>query len=153
VLAGGWLGDRLLGRGVIKGRLIVAWIAAAIASIAFIPAFATHKVLHAIPFLMLAALGLSGQNPPLDAARLDIMPAGLWGRAEGIRTLLRTLAQSAAPPLFGFVADVIFGGGKSALQWTFLVMLIPLAINAVWLFRGAKTYPRDVATAAATPQR
>jgi MFS family permease len=153
VLAGGWLGDRLLRRGNINGRLRVAWFAAVIAAIAFIPALATHKVLHAIPFLMLAALGLSGQNPPLDAARLDIMPAGLWGRAEGVRTLLRTLAQSVAPPLFGFTADVIFGGGKGALRWTFLVMLIPLAINAVWLFRATRTYPRDVATAAATQQR
>lgn len=151
VLAGGWLGDRLLRRGKITGRLRVAWVAAVIAAIAFIPALATHKVLHAIPFLMLAALGLSGQNPPLDAARLDIMPSGLWGRAEGVRTLLRTLAQSVAPPLFGFVADVIFGGGKGALRWTFLIMLIPLAINAIWLFRATRTYPRDVATAAATP--
>jgi MFS family permease len=153
VLAGGWFGDRLLRRGMITGRLRVAWVAAVIAAVAFIPALATHKVLHAIPFLMLAALGLSGQNPPLDAARLDIMPAGLWGRAEGVRTLLRTLAQSIAPPLFGFVADVIFGGGKGALRWTFLIMLIPLAINAIWLFRAARTYPRDVATAAATSSR
>ena len=152
VLAGGWIGDRLLRRGNINGRLRVAWAAAVIAAVAFIPAFATHKVLHAIPFLMLAALGLSGQNPPLDAARLDIMPSGLWGRAEGVRTLLRTLAQSIAPPLFGFTADVIFGGGQGALRWTFLVMLIPLAINAVWLFRATRTYPRDVATAAATPR-
>ena len=29
---------------------------------------------------------------PVDAARLDIIPAALWGRAEAIRTVLRTLA-------------------------------------------------------------
>ncbi len=40
---------------------------------------------------------LSAANPPLDAARLDIMPAGLWGRAESTRTFLRSLAQALAP--------------------------------------------------------
>ncbi len=98
---------------------------------------------------MLAALGLSAQNPPLNAARLDIMPPLLWGRAEGIRTFLRTAAQALAPLLFGGVADVVFGGGKGALRWTFLVMLLPLAASSVYLFRAMRTYPRDVATAAA----
>ena len=39
-----------------------------------------------------AAMMLSAQNPPIDAARLDIMPPLLWGRAEGVRTALRTMA-------------------------------------------------------------
>ena len=77
------------------------------------------------------------------------MPAPLWGRAEGIRTFLRTAAQALAPLLFGVVSDDVFGGGHGALRWTFLVMLIPLAASAWYLFRALGTYPRDVATAAA----
>jgi MFS family permease len=92
---------------------------------------------------------LSAQNPPLNAARLDIMPAPLWGRAEGVRTFLRTAAQALAPMLFGFTSDYVFGGGQHALRWTFLVMLVPLAVSALYLFRALRTYPRDVATAAA----
>jgi hypothetical protein len=98
---------------------------------------------------VLAAFGLSAQNPPLNAARLDIMPAPLWGRAEGIRTFLRTAAQALAPMLFGFTSDYVFGGGQHALKWTFLVMLAPLAVAALYLFRALRTYPTDVATAAA----
>jgi hypothetical protein len=32
-------------------------------------------------------------------------------------------------------------------------MLVPLGLSAYFLFRGLRTYPRDVATAAATAAR
>jgi MFS family permease len=101
-----------------------------------------------LPYLVLASFGLSAQNPPLNAARLDIMVPALWGRAEGIRTFLRTAAQALAPVLFGAMSDYIFGNDKGSLHWTFLVMLLPLAYAAIALFRSMRTYPRDVATAA-----
>ncbi len=150
VLAGGNLGDRLLHRGYLTGRIFVAAIAAAASVILFIPAIFTHSALTAVPYLMAAGLALSAQNPPLDAARLDIMPPLLWGRAEGVRTALRTGAQALAPLLFGAVSDYVFGGGHSGLKWTFAVMLVPLAGSAYFLFKGLGTYPRDVATAAAS---
>jgi hypothetical protein len=108
-------------------------------------------VATALPYLTAAAFLLSAQNPPLDAARLDIMPPLLWGRAEAVRTLLRSLAQALAPLLFGAVSDHVFGGGRGGLQWTFFVMLVPLAASAALLWRARLTYPQDVATAAAAP--
>ena len=93
---------------------------------------------------------LSAQTAPLDAARLDIMPPELWGRAESIRTVIRSFAQALAPLLFGVISDHVFGGGRSGLQQTFLLMLLPLAASAALLYRALRTYPRDVATAAAT---
>ena len=149
VLTGGALGDRLLRRGRINGRLEVAIGAAALTPVLFAPALFTRSASSAVPYLTAAVLVLSAQNPPLDAARLDIMPSFLWGRAESVRTLLRSLAQALAPLLFGAVSDYVFGGGRSGLQWTFVVMLIPLAGSAYLLFRARKTYPRDVATASA----
>src|SRR5207245_971554 len=108
---------------------------------------------------------LSAANPPLDAARLDIMPPGLWGRAESVRTMLRTVGQAVAPLLFGAVADLVAGftprqapigthpGGVSAgtargLEVSFLLMLIALGAAGVILLRGRNHYPQDVATAA-----
>lgn len=149
VLIGGRLGDALLRRGILKGRLIVASATAAIAAISFIPALLTHHPGRALPYLVLASFGLSAQNPPLNAARLDIMVPALWGRAEGIRTFLRTAAQALAPVAFGAMSDYLFGNGKGSLHWTFLVMLLPLGYAAIALFRSMRTYPRDVATAAA----
>ncbi|MBV8478992.1 MAG: MFS transporter [Actinobacteria bacterium] len=150
VLGGGALGDRLLKRGQLNGRIYVAIAAAGLTPFLFAPALFTRSASAAVPYLMGAVLLLSAQNPPLDAARLDIMPPLLWGRAEAVRTFLRSLAQALAPLIFGAVSDHVFGGGRSGLQWTFVVMLVPLAVSAYLLFEGRKTYPRDVATAAAS---
>jgi len=104
-------------------------------------------------YLVFAAMAISAQNPPLDAARLDIMVPLLWGRAEGVRTALRTGAQALAPLLFGAVSDYVFGGGRFGLQWTFVLMLLPLAASVNFLYNALHTYPRDVATAAASTER
>ena len=150
VLAGGALGDFLLHRGYLNGRILVSAIAATVAVVLFVPAVFTRSPLTALPYISLAAFALSAQNPPIDAARLDIVHPLLWGRAEAIRTFLRTLAQAFAPLLFGAVSDYVFGGCLSWLQWTFAIMLLPLAASAYFLFRALRTYPRDVATASAS---
>jgi predicted MFS family arabinose efflux permease len=150
VLAGGFLGDWLVRKRYLKGRILVSVIAVAGATVLFVPALFARTAWGALPYLALAAAALSAQNPPLDAARLDIMPAQLWGRAEAIRTVLRGVAQALAPLLFGLVSDYVFGGGRLGLQLTFVVMLLPLAASAALLYRALDTYPRDVATAAAS---
>jgi MFS family permease len=149
VLVSGRLGDSLLRRRVINGRILVSACAAAVTAVVFIPAIVARTAIGALPFILIAAFMLSAQNPPIDAARLDIMPPLLWGRAEGIRTLLRTGAQALAPLLFGVVSQYVFGGGRSGLQWTFVIMLVPLFADAAILFLALRFYPRDVATAAA----
>ncbi len=126
VLISGNLSDRLLKRGYLNARIVVAAVAALAATFLFVPALTTRSAVTALPYLTLAGLMLSAQNPPIGAARLDIVPALLWGRAEAIRTLLRSLAQSLAPVLFGVVSDHVFGGGRSGLQWTFGVMLVSM---------------------------
>jgi hypothetical protein len=152
VLAGGALGDRLLSRGRLSGRLYIAIGAAGLTPVLFAPALFSHSAGGALPYLIGAVFVLSAQNPPLDAARLDIVPPLLWGRAESVRTLLRSSAQALAPLLFGAVSDHVFGGGRSGLQWTFAVMLVPLAASAFLLYKAKASYPRDVATASASGQ-
>lgn len=143
VVAAGPLSDSWLRRGRLNARVLVAAVTATATVLLFIPALLTSSLVTALPYVIVAAAALSAQNPPIDAARLDIMPPRLWGRAEGIRTFLRTLAQSLAPLLFGVVSDSV------GLQDTFLIMLLPLGASAYFLFRGLRTYPTDVATTAA----
>jgi MFS family permease len=150
VLVGGATGDALLRRRHLNARITTAALAATATTIFFIPALFTRSAVTAVPYLTAAAFMLSAQNPPLDAARLDIMPPLLWGRAEAVRTLLRSLAQALAPLLFGAVSDHVFGGGRTGLQWTFVVMLVPLGASAVLLFRALRHFPTDVASAAAS---
>jgi MFS family permease len=146
VLISGPLSDAWLRRGRLEARVLIAALTASATVVLFLPALISGSVVSALPYVIVAAFALSAQNPPIDAARLDIMPAMLWGRAEGIRTFLRTMAQALAPLLFGVFSDSI------GLQATFLIMLLPLAASAVFLFRAVRTYPRDVATAAAAGQ-
>jgi hypothetical protein len=147
-LVGGATGDGLLRRGYLNGRVLTAAVAAAATTALFVPGLFSRSALGAIPYLIAATFALSAQNPAIDAARLDIMPPLLWGRAESVRTVLRAITQALAPLLFGAVSDHVFGGGRSALQWTFFVMLFPLAGSAFLLFRALRTYPGDVAAAA-----
>ncbi|MDG4825765.1 hypothetical protein O7635_28290 [Asanoa sp. WMMD1127] len=102
-------------------------------------------------FFTLGAGFLAAANPPLGAARLDIVPAALWGRAESVRTVLQLAAEAAGPIAFGFVADEFGGsGGRGAgLRDAFLLMLVPLLLNGLLLVRARRTYRADVATAAA----
>jgi predicted MFS family arabinose efflux permease len=152
VLTGGTLGDYLLKRGMLNARIWTPAVAAALTAALFVPAIFTRGATTAVPYLVAAAFFLGAQNPPLDAARLDIMPPLLWGRAEAVRTLLRSLAMALAPLLFGAVSDHVFGGGRSGLQWTFVVMILPLGASSWLLFKGLKTYPADVANAAASAE-
>ncbi len=148
VLIAGPLGDRLLGRGHLSGRIQVAAFAAVAVVLLFIPALITHSAFAALPYIVLAGAALSAQNPPIDAARLDIVPSFLWGRAEGIRTFVRTGAQALAPILFGAVSDLLSGNHPySGLRWTFVIMLVPLSASAFFLFRAMRRYPVDVVTA------
>jgi predicted MFS family arabinose efflux permease len=148
-LFSGGLSDRWLQKGYLNARILVAALAAVLATVLFLPALTTRSAITALPYITLAAMMLSSQNPPIDAARLDIMPPLLWGRAEGVRTALRTMAQSLAPITFGAASDHLFGGGRGGLQWTFSLMLVVMAASGIILFKALKTYPGDVATAAA----
>ncbi len=150
VLTSGPLADRLLARGRSAARVEVTTVALAFAVVLFVPALLANSLLVALPILTAAMFMLGALNPPLDAARLDIMPPPLWGRAEGVRSLLRGGAQAVGPLAFGAMSDGVFGGGGTGLQHTFLVMLVPV-VGAVGIgFAARGSYRRDVATAAAS---
>jgi MFS family permease len=148
VLLGGLAGDGWVRRGRIEGRMLVAGIAATATAFLCLPALLTHGPMTALPYITGAAFCLTAQNPTLDAARLDIMPPLLWGRAEGIRTLLRAASQAVAPVAFGGLSDLL-AFTHQGLRYTFFIMLAPLLASGVVLLRGSRYYPTDVATAAA----
>lgn len=167
-LLSGPLTDMLVRTGSLRARLWVPAISYMLAAFLLLIGLLQGKLTPAVWFYVGGAAFIMAANPPLDAARLDVMPAGLWGRAESTRTFLRSLAQALAPLLFGAVADLVAGlvpaqapvgththGIVSAstgtgLQVTFLIMLSTLAAAGLVLVRGRHTYARDAATAAAS---
>jgi len=168
-LISGKLSDELVRNGSPTTRVLVPAVCYVGAALLLIPGFISTHLTPALWFDAAGAALLSAANPPLDAARLDIMPAGLWGRAESVRTVARSLAQALAPLLFGGLASLIAGfyprqatigtnpgpvGQNTAhgLEITFLLLLVTLALAGVSLLRARRTYLVDVATAAASNQ-
>lgn len=82
-IAGALLGGRAADRLIRAGRLLIAAGAYAAAAVILGPAIATTSLAVAIPLYILGAAALAGPNPPLDAARLDIMPARLLAPSGG----------------------------------------------------------------------
>lgn len=167
-IAGGRLCDRLIGRGVLDGRLWVGGVALVVSAVLFVPGLLLTAVPLALPALILAAAALTAPNAAVDAARLDIVPSRLWGRAESVRTLTRALFEGSAPLVVGLVASYFgapssgFGAGVSVsanafaaaaapgLGDAFLVMLAPLALSGVILLLSRRAYLVDMVTADAS---
>jgi MFS family permease len=165
-IAGGRVTDLLLAQGRLSARM---WFpgacyigAALLLAIGLLGAHLTP----ALWFVVAGAALISAANPPVQAGRLDVVPAGLWGRASSALTVVRSVAQALAPLLFGALSQLIAGivppqapigthphapssSTATGLQVTFLIMLAALAAAGVLLFRASRTFASDVASAAA----
>jgi sugar phosphate permease len=166
-LVSGRITDAMVRAGRVEARV---WVPAGCylgAAVLFIPGLVGSQLYPALWFDMAGAALLSAANPPLDAARLDIVPSSLWGRAESVRTLARSLAQALGPLIFSLLADLIEGiaprpapigthtGGVPAssatgLEWSFLILLVTLAGAGWFMLRARHTYVPDIASAAAS---
>ena len=168
LLTGGRLADRLIERGRVDARILVAGISFIIAAALLAPALLTSNMLVALPLLLLGFAMMSAPNPPLDAAQLDVVPSQLWGRAQGVRSALRNMLEAFGPLLFGVIAGFFVpGGGRlqesteaalipaqtRGLQVAFVLMLVPLASAGVVLLVGRRHYPVDVASAGESERR
>jgi predicted MFS family arabinose efflux permease len=165
VIVSGTLTDALICRGVTAARVMVGAVAYVAVTLFFVPGIFSRSLLLAMPILFAAAAFVGAANPPVDAARLDIVPPPLWGRAEAIRTALRQSLQGAAPLLFGLVSEA-FGGARAGLstgvnttataasaasahglEMAFVILSTPLLLGgaALWLCRSV--YLREIVAA------
>lgn len=156
LFAGGHLSEWLRRRGRFDARIIITGIALFVSAVLLGFGIWTASLAAGVVLLMAGAAALGIAGPPIDAARLDIVPSRLWGRGESGRMVLRSLAEGAAPLVFGAVSEWL--GGNRGLMWTFLIMLVALLVASSLAAVARRTYARDVATAAATescgnPQR
>ncbi|WP_310963448.1 MFS transporter [Nocardioides terrisoli] len=164
VLLTGRLADRLVARHHLTARPVLAGAAYLLAVVMFVPGLLAGSLLLTGALFFFAAAGVGGSNPPLDAARLDVVHFALWGRAEAVRSVFRSLLEAVAPLLFGYVST-LFGSSTASLgssggvtssngvglQQTFLVMLVPLLASGLLLcLRARRSYPADVAAAVAS---
>ncbi len=169
-VVGGRVTDAMLERGNPSARV---WFPGACyigAAVLLLAGFLGSSLTPALWFDVAGAALISAANPPVQAARLDVVPAGLWGRASSALTVVRSLAQALAPIAFGGVSQLIAGivprqapigthphapssSATTGLQVSFLIMLVTLVAAGVILFRARATFPSDIATAAASEPR
>jgi MFS family permease len=165
-LVGGRLTDALLRRGVLEARVTVPAVCYLGSAAVLLPGLLGTHLTPALWFDAAGAALMSAAIPGLDAARLDVMPEGLWGRAESVRTLLRSIGQALAPLAFGATSSLVAGiapeqapvgthppispGAARGLEVAFLLMLGALVAAGVMLWRSRSSYRRDAATAAAS---
>jgi MFS family permease len=161
ILSAGRIADWLTIRGYISARIVVGGMAFLAAALFILPTLLADSLPLALVFAFLAGTALGGVNPPLNAARLDIVHSQLWGTAEAVRTTLVSISTGLAPVIFGAVSTALAHrkladpgqaapSTPSALAHTFLIMLVTLIIAAgLLLCLARRSYPRDVATAMA----
>jgi predicted MFS family arabinose efflux permease len=148
VLAGGRLGDQLIERGVLTGRIRLGVWSYLAASVTMVPVFVVSSLWVALPFLVLAGALLTAPIAPLEAARLDVVHPQLRGRAESARLIARVAAQASAPLLFGVLSTALGSNSAEGLQLAFLVLLPLLAASSVCLVIAARHYPSEAASVA-----
>ncbi|MGO9974892.1 MAG: MFS transporter [Solirubrobacteraceae bacterium] len=166
-VVGGQLSDIMLRRGNLAARV---WFPGACyigAALLLIAGFVGRSLGTAQWFEVGGATLISAANAPIQAARLDVVPAGLWGRATSALTAVRSLAQALAPLVFGGVSVLVAGivpaqapigthpqapssSATTGLQVCFLIMLAALFAGGVFLIRARITFASDVASAAAS---
>jgi sugar phosphate permease len=165
VLVGGRSADRLIERGRTDGRMVVAAIAFGIAAVIFVPGAISTSIAVSLPIFVVVGAALGAVNPPADSARLDVVPARLWGRAESVRTVLRTGLQGLAPLIFGLLSSALGGhagrltagvavtsaqasaASGRALELTFIILSSTLGLAGIILWVGRVRYISDIVAA------
>lgn len=142
ITVGSRTSDRLSREGRESFRLVRAGQAYVLTAVLWLPALLVTSLAQALPFLVLGSAALAATLPTLDAIRIDVVPAGLRGRTEAVRTLVRAVAEGGAPLVFGLVARSI-GDDDRGLQVAFLTALPALAAAGGVLVLARRSYDAD----------
>ena len=124
---GGRLGDRLVARGRIAGRVEVAAAAQIIGVLLLVPAFAVRSTPLMLVLFATGAVTLTMPNAPLAALRADVVHPDLRGRAASVGAVLSAGAAAASPLVIGLLSDRI------GLQAALLVILPLMGVGGVLL--------------------
>ncbi|MBV9481081.1 MAG: MFS transporter [Acidobacteria bacterium] len=140
-LAGGWLGDRLLGR--TKGAY---YLVSAVSMACGLPVMVValfHRGPAMLPGIVLAAFLLLLNTAPLNAAIINSVGAHIRATAIAVNLfVIHFLGDAFSPWLIGKISD------RSSLESGFISTVVATAISAAILFYGMKFAP-----ALATPER
>jgi MFS family permease len=149
VLAGGFLSDRLLRRGMVNARVHVVAYGSIAASLVLAPAFASTNLWIGAPLIFLGGIMLTLPIAPAEALCTDVVPPQLRGRGAMVRQVVRT-ASYAGPYLIGVVSVAITSHSESAstalgLHWAIVAVCPLYALGGLIMLAAVRHYPRDIA--------
>jgi ACS family glucarate transporter-like MFS transporter len=106
-LAGGWLGDYLIQRGVSPtvSRKSIIGIGLAAATIMVIAAVFTRQIWMAVTFLTLSVASLRTTTASVNSLPIDLAPASAVGSLTAIQNLFGNLAGMLAPIVTGYLVN------------------------------------------------
>jgi MFS family permease len=126
-VSGGYLGDHLVRRGSVAGRIHVAAAAKIVGVFLLVPAFLVDDTTLMLVLFSLGSITLTMPNPPLAAVRADVVHPDLRGRAASATTLVNAVAAAASPLIFGILSDSV------GLRTAFVTALPLMGIGGVLL--------------------
>ncbi|WP_433379256.1 MFS transporter [Actinoplanes sp. CA-142083] len=133
ILAGSWLGDRHHRRRVAIGGWSLLFGTVFLAGAVGVPALGPQAICFT-----LANVGFSAAIANLTAANADVVAAHRRGLGFAVLQLLVTLGGALGPWLIGLASDA-----TGSLRWAYTVVLLPLVIGSLIVFRGQRTYGED----------
>jgi MFS family permease len=146
VVAGGFVSDRLLRRGIINARVYVVAFSSMLATALFFPAFVSTTFAITLPLFLVGGVFLTLPLAPADAMLSDVVVAPLRGRAASMRSVVRSLS-GLAPLIIGWLSSL------TDLR-TALIIFTPLyAVGGFVMLAAARTYPADLAFVVAESRR
>jgi MFS family permease len=148
VLAGGFLSDRLLRRGLVNARVHVVAYGSMAATLVLAPAFASINLWVGAPLIFLGGIMLTLPIAPAEALCTDVVPPQLRGRGAMVRQVVRT-ASYAGPYLIGVVSVGISSHASSestalGLHWAIVAVCPLYALGGLIMLAAVRHYPRDI---------
>ena len=147
VLAGGFLADRLLDRGMVRARLYVTVAGFAGAGVFLFAAYTTTRLAVAAPLLAIGTGMSTLPTGPQYALMMDVTPAPM--RSEAAAALNILLATGALGSLLTGGLSTLFGEN---LRLALLCMSPCYLVGAVIVLAARHTYVDDVALVVAEAQ-
>ena len=134
----GYVADHLTHAGHRAARVFVAGLARLLTMPLLLVAFWIENTPLMLTLFTVGALCLTAAQPPLNAARADVLHPSLRGRGTSLDAVCQSIAGAASPVIFGILADTY------DLRTAFLI-LIPLTGvgGLVLLTLGLASYGAD----------
>jgi MFS family permease len=140
VIAGGFLADRLLRRGVVRARVFVAGLGYAAGGIVLMLAFTTRVIWIAAPLIGLGTACGALAVGPQYALLVDVAPVRLREQATGIGSIVQ-FVSAIGYVLVGVLSDA-FGNN---LRLALLATAPAFSLGGVLILLAGRTYVADVA--------